>query len=115
MFRLLGRDQDGIQSRAKSAESYLELPFAMAAVILSRRCRRSWIFSLYTMFLTYPNKKRIHQGKIWASGRPEDWSVPSNPGVGELLIQGFVYRLAKMRCYPPSTEHIQNLHSFAEF
>jgi hypothetical protein len=53
----------------------------MASVILSRTCRRSRIFSPYTKFLTYPHKKEVHRGKLWASGWPEDWPSPPNPGV----------------------------------
>jgi hypothetical protein len=72
---------------------------AMAVAILSRRCWRSRIFSAYTQFLTYPHKKKVNRGKIWASGRPGNWSAPPNPGVGELLIRGSAHRQAEMgRC-----------------
>jgi hypothetical protein len=49
------------------------------------------------MFLVNPTKRNVHQVKIWAYGRPEDWSTPQNPDVQKRIIQGIRHRLAKMR------------------
>jgi hypothetical protein len=55
--------------------------------------------NLFTIFnvLDISPQKYVYRGKIWASERLEFWSAAPNPGVGELLIQGFAQRLVKMR------------------
>jgi hypothetical protein len=112
----LGRYRDHIRSRAKSAETYLALPLRWLLWSYPVGAGDPECFHHTQCSWRIPTKKKSIGAKIWASGRPEYWSAPPNPGVGELLIQGFAHRLAKMgRCYPPSTEHIQNLRYFAEF
>jgi hypothetical protein len=54
------------------------------------------LFTIHNVHDRSPQKKSIRV-RSGLSGRAEDWFAPSNPGIGELLIQGFAHRLAKMR------------------
>jgi hypothetical protein len=98
-----GRYRDNSRSRTKSAESYLELPLR-------------WLLWSYHVSAGYPEsfhhkqcswgpplpKKKVHWSKIWASGRPEDWSAPPKPGLEHKL-----YRLIndKSISTSPTTHH----------